>query len=369
MSFSNKILLCFLGFLPCFIISDDYLNFNASVYEEITEDIKQIYIEAPEKGKYMKQAEYKKLYDNYIETQRKSELYKYDVGSIHVGCGYSRSFCYDVEEEHINFSIFFEEHIKYDESYYDGKIAKPRFNITFDRRTDYSSYDGQTQLQQNIGKITEVIKTVSHINVLTLRYPKVFGDVSEGVSLPITINEIKDKEDSYSAYLIFSVPHIDRDHNTRGRTTYSKEPTISNPTDEQIIEYTLMGDYIGFIIEHDGEVIYDSINAINLIAPNMVADEYLPIKTFAAVYPRRAQERGTEGYVAVAFTVNEKGNVQDIRILEGKCGKNNDFRDCTIFNSSAIRAAEKFKYEPKTENGSPIKTYDVSYKFTFILSD
>ena len=53
--------------------------------------------------------------------------------------------------------------------------------------------------------------------------------------------------------------------------------------------------------------------------------------------------------------MHQKGNVQDIRILEGKCGKNNDFRDCTIFNSSAIRAAEKFKYEPKTENGSPIK--------------
>ena len=371
MNFLSKNFLFFLSFFSCLVTSDGYLNFNASVHEEVRNEIVKIYNDAPEKGKYMKKAEYKKLYDSYILNQNKTKVFKYDIGSIKIGSCYFRSleFCYDVEEELIKFFVPFTEFVA-GLSYSQLRKEQPRYKHLVYQTSSVSYYDGQTQLQQNVGQKTMVTKTVTNEHVLTLRYPKITGDISDGVSLPLTIEEIKDKEDSYSAYLIFSIPYVGNQiRYSGGNTTYSKEPTISYPTEFQTIEYNLMGDYMGFILERNGEAIYDTVNDINLLSPVSASDEYLPVKTFIPAYPRRAQERGIEGYVVVSFTVNEKGNVENVSIVEGKCGKNNDFRDCSIFNSSAKRAAEKFKYDPKSENGSPIKTYDVSYKLNFSISE
>ena len=41
--------------------------------------------------------------------------------------------------------------------------------------------------------------------------------------------------------------------------------------------------------------------------------EYLPIVKVAPVYPRRALQRGIEGFVIVEFTVTKQGAVRDLR--------------------------------------------------------
>ena len=101
--------------------------------------------------------------------------------------------------------------------------------------------------------------------------------------------------------------------------------------------------------------------------------EYIPLFKVTPIYPRRAQERGIMGYAIVAFTITETGTVEDAVALEGGCGDPRDpetvFRTCSIFNSSAKRAALKLKYKPKIVDGKAVPVQDVPHKFTFILEE
>ena len=93
---------------------------------------------------------------------------------------------------------------------------------------------------------------------------------------------------------------------------------------------------------------------------SMTSDgEYLPLVRMEAVYPRRALERGIEGYVTVEFTVTAEGTVTDPFIL--------DAEPENIFNRAAIKAVLKFKYKPKVVNGVPQDVEGVRTKFTFQL--
>ncbi len=71
--------------------------------------------------------------------------------------------------------------------------------------------------------------------------------------------------------------------------------------------------------------------------------EYLPIVKVAPQYPRRAAQKGIEGYVVVEFTVSKLGTVKDVKVIEAN--------PPNIFNRAAISAAKKFKYKPKIDNG------------------
>ena len=68
--------------------------------------------------------------------------------------------------------------------------------------------------------------------------------------------------------------------------------------------------------------------------------EYIPLFKVTPIYPRRAQERGIQGYSIVAFTITETGTVEDVVPLEGFCGDPTDpateYRKCSIFNLSLI---------------------------------
>ena len=101
--------------------------------------------------------------------------------------------------------------------------------------------------------------------------------------------------------------------------------------------------------------------------------EYIPLFKVQPVYPRRAQERGTEGYVILAFTITESGTIENPYIIEGKCrsanNRDGDFRECSMFNSAAMRAASKLKYKPTVRDGRAVAVDDVPHKFTFELED
>ncbi len=88
--------------------------------------------------------------------------------------------------------------------------------------------------------------------------------------------------------------------------------------------------------------------------------EYLPIVKVLPVYPRRAQSRGIEGYVLLEFTVTKEGRTRDIRVIKSK-------PKSSIFHRAAIKAAEKFKYKPRTVDGKAIEVKGVRNKITFRL--
>ncbi|EAT12075.1 energy transducer TonB [Bermanella marisrubri] len=89
--------------------------------------------------------------------------------------------------------------------------------------------------------------------------------------------------------------------------------------------------------------------------------EYLPIVKVAPQYPRRAAMKGIEGYVVLEFTVSKLGTVVDPQVIEAD--------PPNIFNRAAIRAATKFKYKPKIENGEAIEVPGVRNIIRFELDD
>ena len=99
--------------------------------------------------------------------------------------------------------------------------------------------------------------------------------------------------------------------------------------------------------------------------------EYIPLFKVQPIYPRRAQERGTQGYAIVSFTITSSGTVEDAKPLEGYCGDptnpDTEFRSCSIFNSASTRAAQKLKYKPKIVDGKATPVSDVLHRFTFIM--
>jgi len=103
-----------------------------------------------------------------------------------------------------------------------------------------------------------------------------------------------------------------------------------------------------------------SLNTANL--GEFTDGDYLPLVRVQPQYPRRAQQRGVEGYVIVELTVNEDGTVppESILIIEEE--------PKGYFARAAKKAAEKFKYKPKVVNGTPQKVTGVTYKFSFNLA-
>ncbi|NCX41762.1 MAG: energy transducer TonB [Proteobacteria bacterium] len=101
--------------------------------------------------------------------------------------------------------------------------------------------------------------------------------------------------------------------------------------------------------------------------------EYIPLFKVQPIYPRRAQERGTEGFSIVSFTITESGTVEDAKALEGYCGDPEgppeEMRPCTLFNSASARAALKLKYKPKIVDGKATPVEGVLHRFTFIMAD
>ena len=85
--------------------------------------------------------------------------------------------------------------------------------------------------------------------------------------------------------------------------------------------------------------------------------EYLPIVKVAPVYPRRALQRGIEGFVIVEFTVDKTGAVKNPIVIESNPEG--------IFDQAAKDAALKFKYKPRVVNGEPTAVGGVQNRITF----
>jgi protein TonB len=94
--------------------------------------------------------------------------------------------------------------------------------------------------------------------------------------------------------------------------------------------------------------------------------DYLPIVKVAPQYPRRALQRGIEGYAIVEYTVTKNGSVRDARVVEAFT---DDGRPTTIFNRAAIKSALKYKYKPRVVDGEPIEVPGVKTKISFNMAE
>jgi protein TonB len=87
--------------------------------------------------------------------------------------------------------------------------------------------------------------------------------------------------------------------------------------------------------------------------------EFLPIVRVAAVYPRRALQRGIEGYVDIEFTVSKLGSVTNSKVIQASPEG--------IFEQAALDATLKYKYKPRVVNGEPMAVSGVEVRVKFEL--
>ena len=98
-------------------------------------------------------------------------------------------------------------------------------------------------------------------------------------------------------------------------------------------------------------------SAIAQVAP----DRLFPITDVVTEYPVPAIRDGEEGWVYVQFTVTASGGVRDVRV--------SDAEPPQVFDAAAISAAQQFRFEPQTNNGTPADVADVGYVFRFDLTE
>jgi len=91
--------------------------------------------------------------------------------------------------------------------------------------------------------------------------------------------------------------------------------------------------------------------------------DFLPLVAIAPQYPTRAAQRGIEGWCLVSFTVNGLGNVEEDSIVVV------DAEPSNIFDRSSIRAATRFKFQPRVVDGQGVAVEGVQYVFRYELED
>jgi protein TonB len=92
---------------------------------------------------------------------------------------------------------------------------------------------------------------------------------------------------------------------------------------------------------------------------NVSDGEMLPLVNVTPQYPTRAASRGIEGWCQVRFTVTETGGVRDVVVVDGE--------PRGMFDQSSIRAAERFRFQPRVVNGEGVAVPGVQYVFRYQL--
>jgi protein TonB len=65
----------------------------------------------------------------------------------------------------------------------------------------------------------------------------------------------------------------------------------------------------------------------------------------APKYPKEARERGIQGVVLLGATIDAKGNIADLKVLQGD----------PILAEASIDSVKKWKYRPYLLNGEPVE--------------
>jgi len=89
--------------------------------------------------------------------------------------------------------------------------------------------------------------------------------------------------------------------------------------------------------------------------------EHIPIVKVQPNYPSNASRRGIEGYVIVSFTILPSGATAHAEVIEAQ--------PASVFNASALKAVERFKYKPKVVNGEAQPVHNVHHRLTYELAN
>jgi protein TonB len=87
--------------------------------------------------------------------------------------------------------------------------------------------------------------------------------------------------------------------------------------------------------------------------------DVIPLVRIEPEYPPRAAQRGIEGYCVVQFTITPAGTIKDATVVEGQ--------PSGVFDSAALKAVARWKYNPKIEEGVAVERRGVRVRLSFQL--
>jgi protein TonB len=88
--------------------------------------------------------------------------------------------------------------------------------------------------------------------------------------------------------------------------------------------------------------------------------DVVPLVRVDPEYPQRARQRGIEGWVDLEFTIGPAGTVENARVIGSS--------PPTVFDQAALRAVQRWRYNPRVEHGVAVSRSGVRVRLRFELS-
>ena len=98
-----------------------------------------------------------------------------------------------------------------------------------------------------------------------------------------------------------------------------------------------------------------------ILGPGEIDRNAVALVRIAPNYPSSALRRGIEGRVLLEFTIGRTGAVENAKVIASE--------PSSIFNAAALKAVRQWRYEPKIEDGKPIKQHGIQISIPFRRED
>jgi periplasmic protein TonB len=85
----------------------------------------------------------------------------------------------------------------------------------------------------------------------------------------------------------------------------------------------------------------------------------VPLVRIEPDYPMKARQRGIEGWAVVQFTITPAGTIKDAKVVQAQ--------PPGFFEEAAINAVNRWKYNPKIENGVAVERPGIMIRLDFKL--
>ena len=85
---------------------------------------------------------------------------------------------------------------------------------------------------------------------------------------------------------------------------------------------------------------------LGAVAATQLDSGFVPLSRQPPEYPYKAARRGIEGWVRVAFDVNESGNVENVEVVESD--------PPGVFDIAATRAVSRWRFKPRIIDGKAV---------------
>jgi len=164
--------------------------------------------------------------------------------------------------------------------------------------------------------------------------------------------------DEQPAYKIPDFLHVERERTENVKMTEvdkPDEPEEMPDIPEEQIEFEVPENVVNMAAPKAG-------GNLNIGNSGFARDsDYIPVYVPQPQYPRRAQTRGKEGYAVVQVIITTMGGVREPVLIE-------EWPEGWGFGRSALKAANKLKYNPRVVDGVAEEVPGVLYKFTFQMA-